>query len=743
MNPTKYFVQLLVMTVLFTGINSTLTFAAKERRDTPSAVSAVDEEDLESLPSTDRSLQELAATTPGTDGSGQVRRAGTVTVLGTRRTGVPLANVPGSITVVSNEEIEDEAGISNRMEDIIARKVPGFNPTNNGVRQIRGRTAQVFINGVPVNEQLRASSGSDMNLLVADQLDNIEVSRGANSAYGFGSPGGIIALNTPQAESEELTFKTKVKESFNPQQMGGSHQSSVYQSVSQIVGPFDYHLGGFFGYDGLEFDKDGELAAGFDNAALLTNGKELIYSADTNFGLDLEEWGEFRLKGTFNHIDFKRRFDTNAGVYRDRNQYGFLTKSEMGGESFRTNYTIDLTYENEVLGQQVKLEGFTSDTRTRTFLDFNGLSRDLQFNQYYGFRSSITTPLDFIPNAADIHIFDGMNVNYGFDFIRNRYFRPVYFEDTGALNTNFSPDTALNTYAVYWQVNVPVTEYVELTGGARHEWYAGHVESFDRAPVLQGGDIGSFNLSLFNGGITIFAHEHLELFGSISQGSEITQLGRAARRAVSADLIDPQPAKSNQYEMGLRSEWENFDFNLSTFLTKSRLSSELSCDGINPCTPLREPREFWGIEGSAGWDINKYLAVDGIFSWMEGTRSVEGVDDSRRIGSRDVPPFLATLNTTVKPFPWWRNTLQINFRGSRQPDFFNDTPAFDDAPVHSLILFNLLAEFDIGPGTFQIGVENLFNKDYTSIVSESTRNNFLWLPEEGTRITTAYSVKWG
>ena len=138
-----------------------------------------------------------------------------VTVLGTREANVPLSNVPSPISIVDREEIQKEQAVSNRIEDILSRQVPGFNPTNNALRSIRGRTAQVFVNGVPVNEQLNATLGADLKLVRPDQLSGIEVSRGANSAYGFGSPGGIIYLSTPRAQSEELELRTIVRESIS------------------------------------------------------------------------------------------------------------------------------------------------------------------------------------------------------------------------------------------------------------------------------------------------------------------------------------------------------------------------------------------------------------------------------------------------------------------------------------------------------------------------------------------------
>jgi hypothetical protein len=68
--------------------------------------------------------------------------ADTITVLGSRVPNAPLSAAPASVTVVAAEAVERERAIGSRVEDLLAHQVPGFNPTNNGVRNIRGRTAQ-------------------------------------------------------------------------------------------------------------------------------------------------------------------------------------------------------------------------------------------------------------------------------------------------------------------------------------------------------------------------------------------------------------------------------------------------------------------------------------------------------------------------------------------------------------------------------------------------------------------------
>jgi iron complex outermembrane recepter protein len=655
---------------------------------------------------------------------------GPVTVIGSRQPNAPLSNVPSSITIIDQEEIQDEAATTNRIEDILARKVPGLNPTNNGVRQIRGRTAQVFINGVPTNEQLRAGSGSDINLITADQISGVEVSRGANSAYGFGSPGGIIALETPRAQSEELTFQTRVRESFNPHHVDGSSQASLYQSVSQIVGDFDFQIGGVVAYDGAEYDPDDDLALGFNNAALMVNGKETLYNLDSSFGLDMGDAGMLRLTGTFGYVDFNERYTLNPGIYRE--EYGHLTVDPIADKSFQRSYTANLTYENEdVLGSAVKLELFTSKNKVHTFESYGGDNyRQEMTNEYLGFRSGVTTPLDFAVEDASI--------TYGVDVQRNNYFNPYYNHDTGQLVTLFGPEVTLDQLAPYVQLEVPFGDFV-LSGGVRHERYSGHVEDGDDGLGPKTGDIRDFDLTLFNAGLVYSPVDQIDLYATFSQGAEVTQLARAARDASSADQVDAQAAKSNQYELGMRGRWPGLALGLAGFYTHSDLLSAVECDGLSPCTPLREPREFWGIEANADWQIDDQWTIGGVFTWQDGIRELED-GSTQRVASRDIPPVLVTTYVQYSPFDWWRNRLQLNYRADRDP--FGDSVEYGEGRVDDEFLVNASAAFDAGPGELRIGVENLLNETYTSIPSGSDNSGFLWIPEEGTRLSISYAMTW-
>lgn len=655
-----------------------------------------------------------------------------VTVLGSRDPNVPLSNVPASISVVPREEIARQQPTAQRIEDILSRTVPGFNPTNLGVRQIRGRTVQVFINGVPSNEQMRASAGSDLNLLSPDQLELIEVARGANSAYGFGSPGGIIALSTPRAESEKLTLKTRVGTSFNTSKASGSLQSSLYQSVSQIVGDFDYHVGVSLRKDGLLRDPDGKPALDFSSPAMFSMGKESLYDFDTSLGYKVGATGTVRLTATAGRAEVDERWESDeTGTYRGVNSN--LVRRPAGDRNSRHHHTVNLSYENtDVAGSAVKLEAVGSRVNTLQYTNVSGvIRRDDQTNGYTGLRSSVTTPVDGWRRGA--------TVSYGLDYMRNHFFRPVTNDATGAVVRFFSPDVTLNTWAPYVQAQVPVGDW-RFNGGLRHERYSGDVETAVGTGGIQGGDLRSFNLTLFNAGAVYNLHHGRELYASFSQGAEISQVGRAATTARTADRVDPQPAKSNQYEVGFRQRSGALDYSAAVFYTTSDLMSSLDCSiPTEPCSPLREPRKFWGAEGTLGWRIDPRWGVGGTLTWMDGIRTL-ATGEKRRIGSNETPPVLLSAYVDYAPWAGWRNRLTVDYRGSRNP--FGSSTAFAEGRVDSLFLAHLSAGFDVGPGELQIGVRNLFDKKHYAISTEAANTGFNWIPEQGRRVSVAYSTKW-
>jgi iron complex outermembrane receptor protein len=230
------------------------------------------------------------------------------------------------------------------------------------------------------------------------------------------------------------------------------------------------------------------------------------------------------------------------------------------------------------------------------------------------------------------------------------------------------------------------------------------------------------------------------LYASFSQGAEITQVGRAATLARTADRVDTQPAKSNQYEIGFRQRTSALDYGVAAFYTTSDLMSSLVCASLTePCTPLREPRKFWGVEGTVGWRIDSQWGVGGTLGWMDGERTL-ATGEKRRVPSNEAPPLLLSTYVDYAPRAGWTNRLQLDYRASRDP--FGGSTAAGEGSVDSLFLAHLSTSFDVGPGELQIGLRNLFDKKYYSIVVQAQNRGANWVPEQGRRLSVSYSATW-
>jgi iron complex outermembrane recepter protein len=673
---------------------------------------------------------------PQNDGAIQL---GTVTVTA-RRVETPISNIPGSVSVVDGEVLDEQVTIARDARQILNRTVPGFRDFHNGSGPVlRGRTALVLINGVPVNEFLRAGGGIDVTALEPEAIGRIEVARGASAAYGFGAPGGIVSLETRRARTQELTLGSRISASTNPHRTGASNEYTAYQSIEGGAdGPFDYYLGALVADEGLEF------APNDDPVAFTEEG--LAYNVDGSFGLQLGDGRALRLTGFYHRENIDEIFhDVDFDGDIERNDNPDLD------DSYRENYSVNLSYQqNDLFGSALKIEAFRYElTDEKIGLIIPG-TIDIEENEYWGVRSNLTTPLDFIT--------DRVSVTYGFDFVSNRLFRPFSDQFTGEAFEPFAPDVTQDSYAGFFQLDVPVGDFL-FSGGVRHEEFRPSVEE---SAFIEGGDIPDFSETLFNAGLVYFLTDYTELFAGFSQGIEITQLGRAGRDAIlravemgrraRPDEINPEPAKSDSYEIGARGDWGDTRADFALFYTDSDLSSSTQIDPDNPLTgpliPLREPREIWGVEATLDHRFSSQWGVGGLLSYQEGERELP-TGEERDISSTDIQPVQVTAYVDYAPTNWWRNSLQVTYTHERDP-FDEASVEFGEGNVGSIFLMDYFAAFDILGGELSLGIENLLNKEYISIQDQasnveafSTPDFVLAVfPQEGRRVTLTYTLTW-
>jgi len=116
-----------------------------------------------------------------------------------------IDEVPASITIINQKQIEEHLKVNPELQSLLAQMVPGLAPdtgsSSNTGQSLRGRAPLVMIDGVPQSTPLRNGS-LGVKTLDPSAISRIEVIKGATSIYGNGASGGIINYITKQARTD-------------------------------------------------------------------------------------------------------------------------------------------------------------------------------------------------------------------------------------------------------------------------------------------------------------------------------------------------------------------------------------------------------------------------------------------------------------------------------------------------------------------------------------------------------------
>lgn len=651
-----------------------------------------------------------------------------------RRVQTPVNNIPGAVTVLDGEELRVRLDSAQDTEKVLVDTVPGYN--DNPFPTIRGRTALVLINGAPQNETLRASSAFDIDNIDPDMIERIEVSRGANALFGYGAPGGVINIITRRADTEELSLRTKVSTRFNPEAASDSLETNLYQSASQQIGKFDYLVGLGVGRNKLPFDDEGERIPEFSKR------DSRDYSVNATLGYEISPLSEVVFRANYRRTELVRAWEL-AGA-RVPDIPGRAERVPTGDDGYLRdqNYQLDYRHDDIGGGTSLKAEVFVQrhfDSENQSF-GADTIVDDRLTNDSQGIRTTFNSPLDNLLTA-------GSNLTYGIDYLRDEFSRPAINIETGDIETYFAPPVTLDTYAAYAQLEVPLGEDWLLSGGARHERYEGETEDSSGAPGgVTGGDVKEEDLTLFNAGVVYFLNDELDVYGSVSQGTNITELGRAARSANTVDQVRLEADPSTQYEVGFRGEYELFRFTTAAFYTESDKGVTLVPDprdpGNLPLVVRREPRKTWGFEATGDYIVDEQWGLGGNFTFQEGRVDSNNNGDWQWMDAGKISPIRIVAYLDYAPRTWWDNRLQANYRFDRDR-FDDDSTGFNEGNFDSILLVDYYATFDAGRNsTIRLGIENLLNEGYITQSAQASNNVFSWVKGEGRTIAVSYTLDW-
>ncbi len=656
-----------------------------------------------------------------------------------------LDEVPSSVTLLSKKQIQQQLSISSNLSDILGATVPGLgfttNRTQNLGQTLRGRRVLVMIDGIPQSTPLR-DGAKDMRSLDPTVLDRVEVIKGATAIYGNGADGGLINYITKKSNPDKvISGSTEAGTAFSlvkPTETAGFFVSQLFTGK---IKKFDYVVSGRYEETGLYRDAKGRVLSPEYGMNDLKN-----WNAFAKVGYDFN--ANNRLELMYNYFESTQHTDyvAKAGVYGNFDSPTIGVKGQRPGEPEGTpyNHNASLSYigKNFIGKTDVNASLYFQDYLTvinySDFFENNG--QPATQSKKLGFRLNLNTPyefstlisgnltygLDILSDVTDTHLTDGRLV---IPEMKMNNIAP-YFQ----LKNMFGPNLVLKTGLRLENVNIDVPDYTTI--GIRNYVNGTYVGG---GIAVNSGEL-DFNALMFNAGLRYTKWSLFKPFVSFSQSFSVADLGLVLRAAKENTVNNTsiKAVTANNYEFGFSGAWAKLSYDAAVYYSTSKLgASYVYIDG-NPQIS-RSPEKIYGFELSAKYRLHSKVDIGANYSFTEGKREL--TDKKVYLGGDRINPPKITAFTVIRPLEAWSIYLQmINTPGRDRFEPVNGAYTYGTGPIKSFTAFNLSSSYTfLEKSTIRLGVENLFNKDYYSVISQWQSSNMNYVKENGTRLTVSFT----
>jgi iron complex outermembrane receptor protein len=659
-----------------------------------------------------------------------------VTVTATRSQAT-INSVPQSITIVDRKDIEEQSTAGQGLGDILGKLVPGFGVGRQSpstfTQNFRGRNINVLIDGVP--QSTNRNGARVLTLIDPSAIERVEVIRGASAIYGDGATGGVINIITRKAVDGELTHITKVGGNLSLTHPGDSLGTEVGHTVSGKHGSIDYLANLSLEKSGAFFDARGDrvppAGTGQGSLAETLSGNFL---GKLGFDIDTQQRLQFTVSTYRSDQDTNYTSDpdvpaTPHRAYKARAIPGIELDEKEGTD----NTVLSLDYSNKnVFGSSMRAQAFRRDYKTvySPFLRPTGAGGEPIVFQSFIESEKKGGRLEFDTPVSEQH---GILATWGIDYINETTAQPGYLHDLATYNASggrifrstgevrsWVPPYDVENRGFFGQLEWQATDKILVRSGVRRELVDVSVNDFVN---LDGGNVtgGKIDYSdtLYNIGAVYDVSSTINLFAGFNQGFSLPDLGllfRGAADGTSVAALNTRPQKVDNYETGVRANWDDTQASLSVFYSKSDLGTRSG--GFNRPV-LRAPERIYGIEATLDQTLAKTLRGGGTLTWTEGKRYSETGEEIGYLGNDAIAPIKLTGYLEHDTRADWTNRLQVTYSGERDRFNGNTTNAYQNR-INDYAVVDWISQKKLGKrGTLSFGVNNLLNKQYHNVFAQT------------------------
>lgn len=648
------------------------------------------------------------------------------------RTSTAISEIPGTVWVVDQEQLKEQISNGVSLKEAIGKLVPGLDlapegRTNYG-QNMRGRNVLVMIDGVSQNSSRGLSRQFDS--ISPFNVQRIEVLSGASAIYGGGATGGIINIVTKKGEPGAARFETQVGASS-----GFNNSDDLSTRIAQSVSGGNERINGRLG---VSAEQNEAFYDGAGNQIFIDNTQ-----TDLQYNRTLDLMGSLGMQ--FNEqqsLDLLAQYydsgnHGSTGIYFPHLNYN--APSDLEDAELRSGYSTDLEprtkrlllnanyHHTDVLGQDFYLQASyrKEDDNFYPFPYYNAGTPRGSKGVYFA-ASQQNFEVSSL-KALFAKQWDSLKLTYGVDIDRERFnaeqttFDARTSSSSGGLDLNEAskaaryPSYRVDGLSAYAQLDWHLTDNLTLSGGARRQQMDVDVSDFKGVP----GGSNDYQVNLFNiGAIYDFKNGH-QVWANYGEGFDLPDPAKYYGKAgLSVDDNPLAGIKSRQVETGWRYSDLDWDAQAAVYYIWSDKIITTDSATLTINVDDQKSRDF-GFEGALtrhfenGWEAGTTLHL--VRSEEEDARGDWIKRDAR----------YASLSKSTAFVGWKGDGRSARLQANKAFSLKDDA----DHTIDGYTTLDLLGSQDTGFGTFSAGIQNLLDKQYSTV----------W----GQRATLFYSPTYG
>ena len=642
-----------------------------------------------------------------------------------------IDEIPASITIISQQEIQEQLKVTPELQNMLAQLVPGMAPStgtsSNSSQTLRGRAPLVMIDGVPQSTPLRNGS-LGIKSLDPSAIERIEVIKGATSIYGNGAAGGIINYITKKAVTDRaFSGSASISTRFSAVKLDDTVGMRYQAAMTGQRGKLSYVVTGSYEENGVQRDAQGDVLG-----LVYGLSESETHNIFTKFAYDFDQ--DKSLKFTYNYYESQQDSDlidisgsVNTGIKTYAVHAPSNTDKIGDPQGPRGNHNAMLNYTDLALldHTQLSIDLYKQTIENVFFFSANLANPDLGLTGGQSMIKSDKTGLRITANTQiDFNQVEGTFI-YGLDALSDTSSQPLL---DGRM---WVPEMEMDNLAGFLQTKWVIQDDWVVKAGLRKEEIDLFVDDYQTLKLCRNeqqcsvamnvrGDTLNYNATTYNLALKYNAIAEFSPFVSFSQGADISDTGRLLRSATVNDIADihTQASIIDNVEVGFNSEFESLRFEFAAYRSTSEFGTGSKFNeqtGIHE--PIRAPQKIWGYEGLVNYQWTDSLSVNATYSWVEG----KDTDKDTYLGARQISAPKGTINLRWQALE--NASLSVNYLyvGDRKRFEKNDKGLWvgDQGPIDSYHVVNLSGQYSFESFELYAGIENLFNQDYYSARSQA------------------------